>query len=189
MMVKSGLEFFILKSYVPLQIYLLTCQVNSAFLGRCFALGKSKKWLFQELKFWSSHRRSSRHFELEKLALIIGEKNWHFKREGAIGFAALLWKSGASLKCSIKTKGRTAVKKFIFSLHNGVKSFFCSIFIFQWMLFFRNIYNKSWYFWNFSQKMSHCISCFCMHSFLYWNQLMNTVFPQIVSAETILFWI
>ena len=37
------------------------------------------------------------------------KKNWHFKRE-AIGFAAFLWKSGASLKCSIKTKGRTAIK-------------------------------------------------------------------------------
>jgi hypothetical protein len=34
MMVKSGLEFFILKSYVPLQRYLLTCQANSAIMGR-----------------------------------------------------------------------------------------------------------------------------------------------------------
>jgi hypothetical protein len=35
MMVKSGLDFF-LKSYVPLQRYLLTCQANSAVLGRFF---------------------------------------------------------------------------------------------------------------------------------------------------------
>ena len=38
MMVKSGLEFFTLKSYVPLQRYLLTCQANSASLGRFFLL-------------------------------------------------------------------------------------------------------------------------------------------------------
>jgi hypothetical protein len=36
MMVKSGLEFFILKFYLPLQRYLITCQANSAFLGRMF---------------------------------------------------------------------------------------------------------------------------------------------------------
>ena len=38
---KSGLEFFILLLNVPLQIYLLTWQANSAFLGRFFALGSS----------------------------------------------------------------------------------------------------------------------------------------------------
>jgi hypothetical protein len=36
MMVKSGLEYFILKFSEPLQKYLLTCQDNSAFLGRFF---------------------------------------------------------------------------------------------------------------------------------------------------------
>ena len=36
MMVKNGVEFFILKLYQPRQSYLLTCQVNSAFLGRFF---------------------------------------------------------------------------------------------------------------------------------------------------------
>ena len=40
-MVKSGL-FFILKSYVPLQRYLLTCQANSAFLGRFFCTGQQQ---------------------------------------------------------------------------------------------------------------------------------------------------
>ena len=34
MMVKSGLEKIILKFHMPLQRYLLTCQANSAFLGR-----------------------------------------------------------------------------------------------------------------------------------------------------------
>ena len=33
MIVKSGLEFFILQFTKPLQRYLLTCQANSAFLG------------------------------------------------------------------------------------------------------------------------------------------------------------
>ena len=33
MMVKSGLDIFILKFTKPLQRYLLTCQANSAFLG------------------------------------------------------------------------------------------------------------------------------------------------------------
>ena len=50
-MVKSGLKF-ILKFIKPLQGYLLTCQANSAFLGRFFwnwaaatlkGLGKFKK--------------------------------------------------------------------------------------------------------------------------------------------------
>ena len=43
MMVKSGLDFFfILKSYVPLQRYLFTCQANSAISGRfVLALGSS----------------------------------------------------------------------------------------------------------------------------------------------------
>ena len=41
MMVKSGLEFFILKFTEPLQRYLLTCLANSAFLGRFCALGSS----------------------------------------------------------------------------------------------------------------------------------------------------
>ena len=36
-MVKGGLEFFILKSYVPLLRYLLTCKANSA--ADLFALG------------------------------------------------------------------------------------------------------------------------------------------------------
>ena len=36
MMVESDLEFFILKFTEPLQRYLLTCQANSAFLGRFF---------------------------------------------------------------------------------------------------------------------------------------------------------
>ena len=36
MMVKNGIESFILKSYVPLQKYLLTCQAHSAILGRNF---------------------------------------------------------------------------------------------------------------------------------------------------------
>jgi hypothetical protein len=35
MMVKSGLEFFILKFSQPLR-YMLTCQANSALLGRFF---------------------------------------------------------------------------------------------------------------------------------------------------------
>ena len=42
MMVKSGLEFFILKFNEPLQRYLdylLTCHANSAFLGRFFSEG------------------------------------------------------------------------------------------------------------------------------------------------------
>ena len=47
MMVNSGLEFFILKFYQPLQSYLLTCQAIapladfSVFLGRFFLLGSS----------------------------------------------------------------------------------------------------------------------------------------------------
>ena len=41
MMVKNGL-FFILKSYVPLQRYLLTCQANSAILGRFFCTGQQQ---------------------------------------------------------------------------------------------------------------------------------------------------
>ena len=36
MMVKSALDFFILKFYLPLQSYLLTCQADSAFLDRFF---------------------------------------------------------------------------------------------------------------------------------------------------------
>ena len=42
MMVKSGLEFFNLKSYVPLQRYLLTCQANSAIMGRFFCTGQQQ---------------------------------------------------------------------------------------------------------------------------------------------------
>ena len=41
MMMKRGIEFFILKLNEPLQRYLLTCQADSAFLGRFFALGSS----------------------------------------------------------------------------------------------------------------------------------------------------
>ena len=42
MMVKSGLEKNILKFHVPLQRYLLTCQANSAFLGRFFCTGQQQ---------------------------------------------------------------------------------------------------------------------------------------------------
>ena len=42
MMVKSGLEFFILKFTEPLQRYLLTCQANSALLGRSFCTGQQQ---------------------------------------------------------------------------------------------------------------------------------------------------
>ena len=43
MMVKSGLEF-ILKLTKPLQRYLLTCQANSALLGRFFCTGQQQLW-------------------------------------------------------------------------------------------------------------------------------------------------
>ena len=42
MMVKSGLEFFILKFTEPLQRCLLTCQANSAFLGKFFCTATLK---------------------------------------------------------------------------------------------------------------------------------------------------
>ena len=42
MMVKSGIEIFILKLNEPHQRYLLTCQANSVFLGQFFALCSSK---------------------------------------------------------------------------------------------------------------------------------------------------
>ena len=43
MMVKSGLEF-ILKFIEPLQRYLLSCQANSAILGRYFCTGQQQLW-------------------------------------------------------------------------------------------------------------------------------------------------
>ena len=43
MMVKSRLEF-ILKLTEPLQRYLLTCQANSALLGRFFCTGQQQLW-------------------------------------------------------------------------------------------------------------------------------------------------
>ena len=43
MMVKSGLEF-ILKFTKPLQRYLLSCQANSAILGRYFCTGQQQLW-------------------------------------------------------------------------------------------------------------------------------------------------
>ena len=43
MMVKSGLEF-ILKLTEPLQRYLLSCQANSAYLGRYFCTGQQQLW-------------------------------------------------------------------------------------------------------------------------------------------------
>ena len=42
MLVKNGLEFSILKFYVPHQKYLLTCQANSAVLGRFFCTGQQQ---------------------------------------------------------------------------------------------------------------------------------------------------
>ena len=96
-------------------------------------------------------------FQLEAGAYNRRKKNWHFKREGAIGFAALLWKSGASLKCSIKTKGRTAVKIFLFSLHNGVKYFIVALLFSNCCYFSKKFYSIFRSFRNFSQKMSHCI--------------------------------
>ena len=45
MMVKSGLEF-ILKLTEPLQRYLLTCQANSALLGRLYKLYNVSTYLF-----------------------------------------------------------------------------------------------------------------------------------------------
>ena len=41
MMVKSGLEF-ILRFSEPLQRYLLTCQANSALMGRFFGTGQQQ---------------------------------------------------------------------------------------------------------------------------------------------------
>ena len=43
MMVKSGLEF-ILNFTEPLQRYLLSCQANSAILGRYFCTGQQQLW-------------------------------------------------------------------------------------------------------------------------------------------------
>ena len=44
MMVKTGLEFLILKFSEPLQRYLLTCQANSAFLDDFFCTGQQQLW-------------------------------------------------------------------------------------------------------------------------------------------------
>ena len=75
---KWSRSFFILKLYKPLQRYLLTCQANSAILGRLFALGSSKIknldhfsssflsqmcW-FQDLRFYSIYSTSSRWCDL-----------------------------------------------------------------------------------------------------------------------------
>ena len=81
--VKSGLAFFILKFYQPLQRYLLTCQANSAFLGNFFCTGQqqlrrgqqnfkikkiqtnfhhhflSQKFCFQDLRFYFIYSRIS----------------------------------------------------------------------------------------------------------------------------------
>ena len=43
-MVKSGLDFFILKLKEPLQRYLLTCQANSVVLDRFFCTGQQQLW-------------------------------------------------------------------------------------------------------------------------------------------------
>ena len=43
--VKIGLDFFILKFTEPLQKYLLTCQANSAFLGRFFCTVQQQLWM------------------------------------------------------------------------------------------------------------------------------------------------
>ena len=48
-MVKSGLEFFIFKFTEPLQRYLLSCQANSAILGRCFCTGQQQLWSISKL--------------------------------------------------------------------------------------------------------------------------------------------
>ena len=44
MRMKSGLEKNILKFHGGLQRYLLTCQANSAFLGRFFCTGQQQLW-------------------------------------------------------------------------------------------------------------------------------------------------
>ena len=44
MMMKSGLEKNIFKFHSGLQRYLLTCQANSAFLGRFFCTGQQQLW-------------------------------------------------------------------------------------------------------------------------------------------------
>ena len=43
MMIRNGLDFF-LKSTEPLQRYLLSCQANSAHLGRYFCTGQQQLW-------------------------------------------------------------------------------------------------------------------------------------------------
>ena len=55
MMVKRGVELFILKFSEPLQRYLLTCQANSTFLGRFFYTGQQQPWTsLQNFKIKSS---------------------------------------------------------------------------------------------------------------------------------------
>ena len=43
-MVKSGLEKNVLKFHSGLHRYLLSCQANSALLGRCFCTGQQQLW-------------------------------------------------------------------------------------------------------------------------------------------------
>ena len=69
MMVKSGLEF-ILKLTEPLQRYQLTCQANSALLGRFFCTGQQQLW------------RGSVNFKINSrplLTIIFKLKNLNFK--------------------------------------------------------------------------------------------------------------
>ena len=88
MTVKSGLEF-ILKLTEPLQRYLLSCQANSAILGKYFCTGQQQLW------------RGSVNFKINSrpvFTIIFKLKNDNFKSRD---FSPLIKRvtTGVSLKC------------------------------------------------------------------------------------------
>ena len=85
-MMKSGLEKIILKFHGGLQRNLLTCQANSAFLGRFFALGSSNS---------EGHRGISKYFFL-----------YHFSSSLPImvsNFLCIVWHQKPTVPWNIST--------------------------------------------------------------------------------------
>ena len=73
MIERRGLEFFILKSYVPLLRYLLTCQANLALMGRFFGTGD---WAAATLKGLGEFQNKK---NLGHFPLLLQAKNVNFK--------------------------------------------------------------------------------------------------------------
>ena len=110
MLLKSGLDFLILKLNKPLQRYLVTCQANSAFLDWFFCTGQQQLWSLKGLVQFQNKKNLdhfsssflSQKWSLQEFFFIVAtwKKSWVPTQKKKSGLYSLIFFPGPNPKTS-----------------------------------------------------------------------------------------